>query len=260
VGLKPELGELPMTGIFPLSVSLDHVGPMGPSVRDVCLLYGALKGTHEMPAAPSPPGQMRLGLLGGYFTELLAQDVRQAFDLAIDRLRDAGVSLRDVRVKHTAEIANTYFNIVLTEAYACHMKTLARQPDDYSPGVRERLQMGREIPADAYVEAQRVRALLRAEVTTALQQCDALVLPTLPIPAPAIGHDTVTIDGVARLLRPLMLRLTQLFNLTGHPAVSLPCGKTSEGLPCGLQLIGRHGGTSSLLGVALSCEPYTSRF
>ena len=260
VGLKPELGELPMTGIVPLSVSLDHVGPMGRTVTDVWLLYGALKGTHERPAPPTPPGQLRLGVLGGYFTELLDADVRLAFHLAINQLRDAGVSLRDVRLKQTAEIAKTYFNIVLTEAYAYHMKTLAGRPDDYSPGVRERLQMGREISADAYVEAQRVRGLLRAEVTTTLQGCDALVLPTLPIAAPVIGHDAVNIEGVEQPLRPVMLRLTQLFNLTGHPAVSLPCGTTSEGLPCGLQLVGGHGATSSLLSVALSCEPYVSRF
>jgi aspartyl-tRNA(Asn)/glutamyl-tRNA(Gln) amidotransferase subunit A len=260
VGLKPELGELPMTGVVPLSVSLDHVGPIGRSVADVWLLYGALKGTHEMPNGPTPPGRLRLGVLGGYFTELLAPDVRDAFDLAIERLKDAGVSCRDVRLNQTNDIAKTYFHIVLTEAYAYHMKTLASLPEQYSPGVRERLQMGREISADAYVEAQRVRGLLRDEVTTKLRECDALVLPTLAIPAPVIGHDTVDIDGVVQPLRPIMLRLTQLFNLTGHPALSLPCGTTAEGLPCGLQLVGRHGATSSLLGVAFSCEPYVSRF
>ena len=118
--------------------------------------------------------------------------------------------------------------------------------------------MGRNIPADAYIEAQRVRGTLRAEVDAALMNCDALVLPTLPIPAPKIGADTVEIDGVEQMVRPIMLRLTQLFNLTGHPAISLPCGDTEEGLPCGLQLVGRRHGTVELLRLALSCETYVT--
>ena len=259
VGLKPTFGELPMAGVVPLSVSLDHVGPIAGSVRDVWLLHGALKGTREGPTAVAPASQLRLGLLGGYFTELLDRDVRRSFDAAVERLRDAGASTREVRLKHTSEIGKTYVNVALSEAFAYHAKTLATRSEQYSPGVRERLLLGRDIPADAYVEAQRVRGTLRAEVDAALLQCDALVLPTLAIPAPAIGAETIDIDGVEQAVRPMMLRLTQLFNLTGHPALSLPCGHTPSGLPCGLQLVGRRGETADLLGVGLSCEPYVTR-
>lgn len=158
----------------------------------------------------------------------------------------------------TSAIATTYVNIALTEAFAYHAKTLHSHPKGYSVSIRERLENGRDIPAEAYIEALRVRGILRAEVDAALRDCDALVLPTLPIPAQKIGADTVDIEGVPHMVRPMMLRLTQLFNLTGHPAISLPCGNTAEGLPCGLQLVGRRQETVRLLGIALSCEAHVT--
>ncbi|MSO57197.1 MAG: amidase [Acidobacteria bacterium] len=258
VGLKPAFGEIPTTGVVPLSVSLDHVGPITRSVRDAWMLYGVLKGTGDLPTAPEPVSLLRLGKLGGYFADLLDADVRSQFANAIDRLKAAGVSLRDVRVASTSEIAATYVNVALPEAFAYHAKALEAHPEGYSLSIRERLQKGRDIPAEAYIEAQRIRAILRAEVDAALMDCDALVLPTLPIPAPQIGAETVDVEGVLQAVRPTMLRLTQLFNLTGHPAISLPCGNTAEGLPCGLQLVGRRQETVRLLGTALSCETHVT--
>jgi len=259
VGLKATLDEIPTVGVVPLSVSLDHVGPLARSVTDAWLLYGVLSGTGDLPTAPAPVSQLRLGKLGGYFGELLDADVRREFADAIDRLTDAGVTIRDVRIPHAPDIAHTYVSIALPEAFAYHAKTIESNPEGYSDGVRQRLEMGKNVTADAYTDAQRLRVALRDEVDAALMHCDALVLPTLPIPAPKLGADTVEIDGVQQLVRPLMLRLTQLFNLTGHPAISLPCGETPEGLPCGLQLVGRRQRTGELLAVALSCETYVTR-
>ncbi len=96
--------------------------------------------------------------------------------------------------------------------------------------------------------------MLADAVSRALAACDALVLPTMPIPAPVIGAASIRVGGVEQPVRPLTLRLTQLFNLTGHPAISLPCGFTGDGLPVGLQLVGRLNGTSALLSVALASE------
>jgi len=103
------------------------------------------------------------------------------------------------------------------------------------------------------------REVLRREVDAALGVLHALVLPTLPIPAPPLGAESVVVDGAHEPVRGLMLRLTQLFNVTGHPAVSIPCGVTSQGLPCGLQLVGRRFETDALLQVALACEAQLDR-
>jgi len=143
----------------------------------------------------------------------------------------------------------------LPEATAYHAAWLDEVPERYTRNVRLRLEMGRYVLAEDYVRAQAARAVLRREVDAALEGCDALVLPTLPIPAPPIGATTVDVAGTPQPVRGMMLRLTQLFNLTGHPAVSVPIGDTPTGLPCGLQLVGRLNDTEGLLATAAACEP-----
>jgi len=259
VGLKPAYGEIPTTGVFPLSVSLDHVGPLAQSVGDAWTVYEVLKGSPpSLPKIAAPVSKMRLGKLGGYFLQKLEPEVRRRFEEALDRLKSAGAIIVDAKIPHSSDIALTYARISLPEAYAVHARSLETSPDGYSEGVRARLESGRDVPRKDYEEAQKHRETLRAEVDAALSQCDALVLPTLPIAAPKIGAATVTIGSSEEDVRPLMLRLTQLFNLTGHPAITLPCGLTTEGLPCGLQLVGRRDGTVDLLRVSLGCEPYVS--
>ena len=277
VGLKPSFGEISTAGVFPLSSSLDHVGPLAQNVEDAWLVYQAIRSEAvARPAArplagpPSPKASARLGVarksvvglrlgkLTGYFLEHLDRDVRSRFEEALTRLHDSGATLIEASIPHAGEIASTYVNLVLPEAAAHHAKDLERRPEAYSPGVLARLQQGRQISMEDYTRAQRDRAVLRADVNAALSKCDALVLPTLPIPAPVIGATSVTVDSSpvgGEPLRPLMLRFTQLFNLTGHPAISLPCGKTADGLPCGFQLVGRHHETVDLLAITLACEP-----
>jgi len=114
--------------------------------------------------------------------------------------------------------------------------------------------MGRYVLAEDYVRAQRGREALQREVDAALAAADALILPTLPIPSPSLGQASVLFGDVEMPVRAVMLRLTQLFNITGHPAISLPCGVTTAGLPVGLQLVGRRHQTLSLLHLALTCE------
>ena len=127
-------------------------------------------------------------------------------------------------------------------------------PDRYTTPVRLRLEMARYVLAEDYVRALAGRDALTREVDAALAGHDALVLPTLPIPAPLLGASTVRIGGDEQPVRNVMLRLTQLFNLTGHPAISLPCGTTAAGLPCGLQLVGRRDHTAALFAAALTVE------
>ena len=261
VGLKPTFGEIPTHGVVPLSVSLDHVGPLAASVRDAWMLFGVLNNSGSLPASTAPASvtELRLGRLGGYFEELLDAGVRRMFSNAVDRLRDAGASVHDVRIPDAPRIAETYVNVALPEAFAFHATNLETHREEYSDGVRQRLEMGRHVSSETYADAQRMRGKFRESIDAVLARCDVLVLPTLPVPAPMIGADTVDIDGVAKMVRPMMLRLTQLFNLTGHPAISLPCGNTPDGLPCGLQLVGRRQATVDLLAVALSCEPYVTQ-
>jgi aspartyl-tRNA(Asn)/glutamyl-tRNA(Gln) amidotransferase subunit A len=256
VGLKPSLGEVSIDGVVPLSRTMDHVGPLTQSVGDACLVYHALLGdAHAMPPAPMPLHGLRLAVPRTYFLDVLDDEVRARFDAALDRLRAAGAHVDEIAIQHTADIAPVYLHLVLADAAAYHAHTLETMPDRYTPNVRMRLEMGRYVLAEDYVRALAGRDVLRREVDAALAQHDALILPALPIPAPPIGAENVPVGTTTEPVRSVMLRLTQPFNVTGHPAISIPSGRTSTGLPCSVQLVGCRAQTDALLKVALACEP-----
>jgi aspartyl-tRNA(Asn)/glutamyl-tRNA(Gln) amidotransferase subunit A len=257
VGLKPSFGEVPTDGVVPLSATLDHVGPLCRSVGDARILYDVLRGEPVRAAAGTGRTRaIRLGVLRGYFTRLLDAEVASSFESVCTRLQRAGVELCDTAIPHAEDIQAVYVHIALSEAAAYHAPALDSRPDDYTVNVRLRLEMGRYILGEDYLRALRGREVLQAEVDRALDECDALLLPTLPIPAPRLGAETVQIGATKESVRNVMLRLTQLFNITGHPAVTLPCGQTVGGMPIGAQVVGARLGTRALLDVAETLEAY----
>jgi aspartyl-tRNA(Asn)/glutamyl-tRNA(Gln) amidotransferase subunit A len=257
VGLKPALQDIPTDGVVPLSGTMDHVGPICRNVEDAAIVYAALRGEPASPpSAARDTRRVRLGVLRGYFTSLLDPQVAHAFEHTCARLSDAGVALEDVDIAHVGDIAPIYLHIVLAEAFAYHAMTLDSRPDDYTPNVRIRLEMGRYILAQDYVRAMRGRELLIREVDVALEGRDGLLLPTVAVPATKLGAATVRVGAAEEPVRNITLRLTQLFNITGHPAITIPCGKTMEGLPVGAQLVGPARQTADLLSLAAALEPH----
>jgi aspartyl-tRNA(Asn)/glutamyl-tRNA(Gln) amidotransferase subunit A len=268
VGLKPALGELSCEGIVALSGTLDHVGPLARSVADTAVLLQAMRdghvtgrrgqgvhpgarGTRAEDAGVLNRAERRtFGIPEAYFCARLDPEVRQALARTRETLAQAGHEIRTVDVENAARTADIYLHIVLPEASQYHAVALETHAERYSPGVRLRLEMGRYVLAEDYVRAQSLRRVLTQAVDRALESCDALLLPTLPIPAPPIGATTVEVDGVKEPVRGAMLRLTQLFNLTGHPAIALPGGRTRAGWPVSMQLIGHQNDTDGLLDLA----------
>ena len=253
VGLKPTFGELPCDGIVPLSTTLDHVGPMALTVGDVALLFDGMRGVPPADVTASP-GPMRLRALAGYFLRPLDAGVRGALDSARQALTRAGHAVLDTEVRRAEWTADVYLHIVFAEAACEHASLLDLHADRYTPGVRLRFETARYVLAEDYVRAMRLREVLRDEVDRALEGCDALLLPALAIAAPPIGASTVTVDGELLPVRAAMLKLTQLFNLTGHPAIALPAGLGPDGLPRAIQLVGRRGQTARLLQMAAAVE------
>jgi aspartyl-tRNA(Asn)/glutamyl-tRNA(Gln) amidotransferase subunit A len=257
VGLKAGPGEIPCDGVVPLSRSLDHVGPLARTVRDAAILYGALTGTPPVAASDAPSiASLRLGVPESFLQDRVQSVVRQQFDEACARLSAAGAAVEPVRIPDLELAAPAYLAIVLAEAAEWHAAKLNRCADRYCPGVRIRLEAGRYVLAEDYVRGVRVRDRLAAAVDAALGPYSALLLPALAVTATELGAATVAIAGREEPLRAAMLRLTQPFNMSGHPAIAVPCGAAMDGLPCGVQLVGRRGHTRALLAAALACEPY----
>ena len=253
VGLKPALGEVPTDGVVPLSTVLDHVGPMCRSVDDASVVFQALRGTRNpTPTRPRELSGLRFGVPRPYFLDWLDPEVAAAFDASCARLTRQGVVLQDVAIPHAPLAGPVYVHLALPEAAAYHAATLDSRPDDYTPNVRFRIEMGRYVLAQDYIRAMMGREALIRNVNAALEHRDGLLLPTMPMPATTLGATTISMNGVEEPIRNAMLRLTQVFNITGHPAITVPCGKTRTGLPIGLQAVGTR--TSDLIDVAAAIE------
>jgi aspartyl-tRNA(Asn)/glutamyl-tRNA(Gln) amidotransferase subunit A len=230
------------------------VGPICRCVDDAGIIWAVLAG-QDQPSVGGSRGPLRFRRLTGYFDRPIEPALRDRYERALGLLRAAGGSVADAQLPNAEGILDAYVNIVLPEGAAWHARYLDRQGADYTPMVRARFESGRQIPAVKYIEAQQFCRQLEHDVDALLEGVDAVVVPTLPITAPVLGSDMLTIDpavGDRTAVRSAMLKHTQPFNMSGHPAISLPL--PGAGLPVGLQLVGRRGETPALLAIAAACE------
>ncbi len=268
VGLKPTRGRVPLSGVIPLATTLDHAGPLCRSVQDAALVLSAIAGpdAHDpgQPCEPSPLALrnlrgsvrgIRVGVPGQYFFDHLQSDVRSTVRAAIARLEELGCSVREVKLdrvmKETARLAAV---ITVAEALAYHWSWLATRGKDYDPAIRSRMVADRNMPAVEYLQAQEKRKEYTVAFERAISSVDLMAAPTLPVAAPRIAETEVSAGRFREDVRMALLRLTRPGNLTGLPAISLPCGFTREGLPVGLQLIGKRWDEATLLRVACAYE------
>ena len=203
------------------------------------MLRGAAQGPTSVDGAPL--SRLSFAALGGYFMDRLGTDVEAGIRQAIDTLRTQGARVGTASIAHAKDIAAVYLHLVLADAAAYHAVTLDRRPHAYTANVRLRLEMGRHILAEDYERALRGREVLRRDVDPRCRVSTRSCCRRSASEAPPIGAATVPVNGGQEPVRTAMLRCTQLFNVTGHPAISLPCGTTRAGLPIGLQLVGPPG-------------------
>src|SRR5215471_1432912 len=169
VGLKPSYGEVDAAGVIPLAPRLDHVGPLTQSVADAWTLFRLLAGEpHPEPQAPANPAEIRLKSLRPYFCDLLDDELGKVFDGALEALRRAGVRVSNGSIPHAYATAAVYLKIAPREAFRQHQQTLDATPEKYSAPVRQRLELGRTISEEQFVESLAVQAVLRDEVNGAL--------------------------------------------------------------------------------------------
>jgi aspartyl-tRNA(Asn)/glutamyl-tRNA(Gln) amidotransferase subunit A len=246
IGMKPTYGLVSRTGVFPLSFSLDHVGPLTRTVADNAILLGAIAG-HD-PADRSSAGRaladcvadlnsgvkgLRIGVVAHFYTEDLIGSPEQvaAITEAADVLRRLGAAVRPVRLSPLGRFADCGRTIHFAEAYAIHERDLQQRPEDYAEATRRKLLPGAFIPAVDYVKAQQLRTVLCREFAEVMKEFDAVItLSSLDLPC--------RIDDAETLARTYERQCRMPFNVTGTPAIAVPTGFTAAGLPLGMQIVG----------------------
>ena len=251
-GLKPTYGRTSRYGAYPLSWSMDHVGPFAHGVRDLALAMNVLAGfdRRDRSSANVPVPDYRTALTGTldgvklgvpdelYF-EGLDDDVRSSVDQAIATLARAGATVSTVSIDLLPDAARAASIILFSEAAASLEKWHRTRPEALGADVRSRLDSGAEVRAADYLKALRIRRKAGSAFQRVFRSVDALVTPQLPTTAPLIEATTVTIDGRVEPVPAALTRFTRIFNLTGMPALSICCGYSSGGLPIGLQIAAR---------------------
>jgi aspartyl-tRNA(Asn)/glutamyl-tRNA(Gln) amidotransferase subunit A len=186
--------------------------------------------------------------------------VRGAIDAAAKRFKSLGARIEEVSLPHLMESDDAGTNIALAEATHYHESQgyFPARAAEYGEDVRRRLEQGRDVRATDYLRAFEAKRRMEADFDNVFKQVDAIIAPTLPVAAPLLGESEVTIGGEKETVRSALVRLNRPANITGHPALSIPCGFTRDGLPVGLQMIGPRWSEAGLLGLALAYEEATA--
>ena len=254
VGFKPSFDAVPRDGAQALGASLDHIGPIAASVADASLAFAVLAGHVVRTAPPAPLAGLRVGVPRRHFLEPIADDVRLAVEAAIARMRDDGAHVVEVDIAGIESSAALQFVTLCSEATDLHWQRLLEKPGTLGADVRVRLEIGQFLPAIWYTRAQRGRADLDAAFAEAMEDVDVLVTPTLRIAAPRLGASAPVIDGREIPLHTALTSLTMPFNLSGMPALTLPCGLGENGAPIGVQIAARRGDDRRVLDVGARLE------
>jgi aspartyl-tRNA(Asn)/glutamyl-tRNA(Gln) amidotransferase subunit A len=250
-----------LDGVIPISSNLDHVGPMARTVEDAeLLLKGMLapaRARRAFPEAPEGIAGLRIGVPAPQASEAVDDEVRAAVERAIAALEGEGAELRQVELPDLVQARATMWIISSVEGAERHRTWLRERAHEYHPLVRALLEQGERIPATEYVHAQRVRQLMVERMRGVFDAVDVVALPATAVTAFPIGTDTLRLGGTEEHWQSTVNRCTSLFNLTGGPALSLPCGSSGGGMPIGLQLAARAHDDARLLRTARAYERAT---
>ncbi len=252
-GIRPTYGRVSNHGIIPLAWSMDTAGPMTRTVADCALMFGAVAGhdprdasTARVPVPDYVDGLdagiegLRIGIIPGYFFDHLQRPVHEAVVAALDKLVAAGAALVEVDIGSIHGNISAQLTIEAAEPSTYHQRWLRERPDDYGDDVRTLLEVGEMLLATHYLQAQRYRNLLRSEFMEAFRRVDVFVCPTLPFTATRIGEMKVVIEaGQEEEMLSAIMQFTGVPSLTGLPSLNVPCGFDPDGMPIGMQIIGR---------------------
>ena len=261
-GLKPTYGRVSRAGGLPLSWTMDHVGPMTRTAADAALALRIMAGHDPTDESSSrrpvpdyaaelgrPLKGLKIGLPRKWFYDSLEPDVAAAVEAGREQLVQLGATTLEVELPLLEELVGAHRAIIFSEASSFHRPLLPERAADYGDDIRPLLLAGLFIPAVEYLQALRARRIIRRHWAEVFAKVDCLLTPTTPVVATKFGQQTADLPGGVKPLVRAYLDLTLPFNLTGHPAISVPCG-SSKGLPIGMQIVGKPFGEGGILRVA----------
>ena len=270
VGLKPTYCRVSRAGIFPQSWSLDTVGPITSHVEDAALLLSIMAGYDQLdPTSSTFPvpdyvgalkdgvSGLKIGVPRNFFFDHCHEDVIEAVREGIDVLKGLGCAVVEFELPHIPEIRAAQATLELVEPCAYHIRSLMERPGDFQAFSRLMLEQALFIPAVYYVQALRVREMAYSDVVNAFRHFDAIVTPTEPMTAPKVDEQYVKFGDIEEDINISTGRYVAPFNLTGLPAISIPCGFAANGLPIGMQIVGSAYDEPTILRVANAYEQAT---
>ncbi len=269
-GLKTTVGRVSRAGAMPLSQSLDTVGPLAQTVEDCALLLTVMAGADpEDPTASTLPVPdylaatrgsikgLKIGVPTAFYVDDLDAEVARVLDETIAVLKKEGAEIVQVELPDQRQLTAACQLVLAAEAAAFHKRWMIERPQDYGPQVLMRLQNGLAIPAVSYLEAMRWRGPALAAYLAAVSGTDAVLAPVAPVPAPTIAESDVGNSDGAEAVIQRLTRFTRPVNYLGLPSLSIPTGFTRNGLPVGMQLIGRAFDEATLLQIGAAFQRAT---
>ena len=252
-GFKPTFGRISTAGVIPYSWTLDHVGTLTRSTDDAAAVFKALLPGQPEIAALNLENQV-IGIPQGFFFERCDSEILDGIDVLMNFLRAAGASLKPVTMPSMQTTRTVSLTVQMPEALSFHNRYLEQRGHLYSQEFRAGLALGQCLLAEQYIRAKRIIETYRRDMNAVFADVDAILTPATPVIAPKIGAVEVNVDGTSEPAGNAITRYTSFFNMTGHPAITLPCGMHSEGLPFAAQLVGKHHGDEQLLELARRIE------
>lgn len=272
LGLKPTFGRVSCHGVVPLARSFDHAGPIARTAGDAAILLNAIAGfdprdpasadapVPDFSSGPAAPWRkMRIGWPRDFFFDRVDNEVRSALVAARKVFEELGTEFREVSLPSLPGAQHPAVQISLAEAMQYHRAAgfFPARAAHYGEDVRARLETGSHVTASDYLDAFEVRKRVQQEFAAAFEDVAAIFAPAVPVAAPRIGDDSVLVGDASEDVRNALVRMNRPANLTGLPAISVPCGFTSKGLPIGVQIIGRAFDEACVLHLAAAYQRRT---
>lgn len=256
VGLKPTRGLVPSDGVYPLSWTQDHVGPMTKTVKDAAGLMDIIANANEKNYVDRITGDVKdlvIGVDEDYFFNQIDAPIEKSVREAIQGLVDQGAKVKEVKIPSIQKVEWAGFTFSVSEASAIHMNSILNNPEDFGEDIRSFLVSGAFPSSNEYENALKAREQLIHDFKAVFKEVDILISPTLPVMPNNIGEDLADLNGEQVDLLPNFIRLTGPANMSGIPALSVPCG-FNDHLPVGLQIMGPDFSERTLLNTGYAIE------